>query len=73
MAKVENKFKSPNAVRSVEHQDFYTEYDKHDRNVFHKDKWGFWSLVFYPDEPHVTTPNFVLHKYWHVYNPNGLV
>jgi len=66
-----SKFVSPNAVHAVQSDGFYTEYDAHGRVVYSLDKWNFWSMLFYPERG--ITPNFVLHKYFHIYNPQGML
>jgi hypothetical protein len=59
----------PLAIRHEgERGDFYSEYDKHGRCVYDSDKSGFWTMCFFPDEAHVNTPYFVLHKYSILYN-----
>lgn len=61
--------KHPLAVRVKDEDGFYTEYDQHDRVVYHRDKWGFFSYAFYHDDKHLRTPYHVVHKYLRLYNP----
>jgi len=63
------QFKHPLAVRVEHQQDFYTEYDKHNRVVYHKDRWGYFAYKFYHDEDYLITPYKVFHKYMRLYNP----
>jgi len=62
--------KHPLSVRSTDEGGFYSEYDKHDRVTYHKDKWGYHVLLFYHDDPHLRVPYYVVHKHYKEYNPN---
>lgn len=63
------KYTHPLAVSHTETTNgFYSEFDKHNRCVYHSMNTGYWSMKFYVDESHVMTPYFVVHKYSVFYN-----
>lgn len=66
---IEIKYKHPLAVRSEESNGFYSEYDEHDRVVYHKDKWGYFAFKYYHSESYILQPYHIIHKYMRLYNP----